>query len=153
VRSLQFASIQHVRPPHARHSGYSHNHCTFTFQPVTLYFCIIRCHFHFYHFTFSLCMYLARVTPACFPLCTFFPWGGHRFHVALACFPNFHVLHLPQARPRADCCTPGICLCIILAILNFCFAQSSRANGVAFSGQTTCGLLHTCHVDIYSQHF
>jgi hypothetical protein len=34
----------------------------------------------------------------------------------------------------------------------FRIAQSSRAIGVAFSGPTTCGLLHTCHVDIYSQH-
>jgi hypothetical protein len=91
-------------------------------------------------------MYLARVIPACFPLCTFIPWGSHRFHVALACFPNFHVLPLPQARPRADCCTPGICSSVVFAILSFCFAQSSRANGVEFSGQTTCGLLHTWHI-------
>ena len=56
------------------------------------------------------------------------------------------MLYLPQARPRADCCTPGICSSIVFAILSFCFAQSSRANGVEFSGQTTCGLLHTWHI-------
>jgi hypothetical protein len=153
VRSLQFDFIQHVRPPHARHSGYSHNRCTFTFQPVTLYFCIIRCHFHSYRFAFSSCMYFARVTPACFLLCPFITWFSHCFGVAVARFPLFHVLYLPQARPRADCCTASLCLFIVFAILSFCFAQSSRANGVAFSGQPTCGLLHTCHVGIYFHHF
>ena len=96
-------------------------------------------------------MYLTRVNPACFPLLPFL--GVAIVRVALACFPNFHVLYLPQARPRADCCTPGYCLCIVLATLNFCFAQSSRANGVEQSGQTTCGLLHTCHVIIILLYF
>jgi hypothetical protein len=125
----------------------------FTFLPVTLYFCIIRCHFHSYRFAFSSCMHFARVTPACLLFCPFITWFSHCFRVAVARFSFFHVLYLPQARPRADCCTPGICLFTVFAILSFCFAQSSRANGVEVSGQTTCGLLHTCHVSIYSQHF
>ena len=79
----------------------------FTFQHVALYFYIICCFFHSHHFTFKFDMYLTHAYPACFPLCPFL--GVAIVRVALACFPNFHVLYLPQARPRADCCTPGIC--------------------------------------------
>jgi hypothetical protein len=61
-----------------------------------------------------------------------FLWGSHRPCSIGMFFIFFHVLYLPQARPRADCCTPGICLCIVLATLNFCFAQCSRANGLVF---------------------
>ena len=50
---------------------------------------------------------------------------------------------MTQARPRADCCTPGVCFYHLC--LTFCFAHSSRANE---AGQTTCGLLHTCSLPI-----
>jgi hypothetical protein len=68
-----------------------------------------------------------------------------------------------QVSPRADCCTPATLVSIFTIsssvshfhhyILYTYIAQSSRANGVEHSGQTTCGLLHTFHVAFMNPYY